>query len=82
MRPGGKFGVSSALELHASCACSPHAQRLIQTRTRGLRREGAPGKGSDARVSNDALIVCEDRLREHVYALIEGEEYDSVSRSW
>ena len=50
--------------------------------TCGLRREVAPGKGGDARVSNDALIVCEERLREHVYALIEGEEYDAVSRSW
>ena len=58
----------------------PHGQWLkSDSAARGKIRSSAPSK---TRVSNDALIVCEDRLREHVYALIEGEEYDSVSRSW
>jgi hypothetical protein len=33
-------------------------------------------------VTNEHLLACEARLREHVYALIEGEQYDSLSRSW
>lgn len=58
----------------------PHGQWLkSDSAARSKIRSSAPSK---TRVSNDALIVCEDRLREHVYALIEGEEYDSVSRSW
>ena len=68
---------------HTHSHTHTHTQHLDQLpHSRAQRREGALSKSSEVRVSNDALIVCEERLREHVYALIEGEEYDSVSRSW
>ena len=75
---GSSLRAAAALSLRRSTAVSSEISALCWW----LSRQGSQSAEGAPRVTNEALIRCEERLREHIYALIEGADYDSLSRSW